>query len=59
MFLPPKQVKELLEDEAKNFVIFVSLQVDSKVAIVDLHVVCDFLNVFPYDINDSLPEHEL
>ena len=38
---------------------FVSLQVDREAASVELPVVCDFLEVFPDDISDFPPEHEV
>lgn len=58
LFLFSKRV-ELLEDEAQMFAMFVSLQVDNKAASVDLPVVCNFPDVFPDDISDLPPEHEI
>ncbi|XP_050910062.1 uncharacterized protein LOC127123930 [Lathyrus oleraceus] len=55
MFLSAKQVEELLEDETQMFTMFASLQVDNKIAGVDLPVVRNFLDIFPDDINDLPP----
>lgn len=41
------------------FAMFSSLQVDSKPAMVELLVVCDFLDVFLEDIFDLPPEREV
>lgn len=52
LFISTNQVKEFLKYEAQVFVMFSSLQVGSNASMVDLHVVCEFLEVFPDDITD-------
>lgn len=41
------------------FMMFASLRVDDKAMIVDLHVVCEFPNMFPYHISDMPLEREV
>lgn len=59
MFLFAKQVEELLEDSAQMSAMFASLQVDSEVEGGDLPVVCEFKDVFPYDISDFPLENKV
>ncbi|XP_050918858.1 uncharacterized protein LOC127136323 [Lathyrus oleraceus] len=58
-FISTSQVKEFLKDEAQVFTMFSSLQVGSKASMVDLPMICEFLEVFPYDITDLPPEREV
>ncbi|XP_050897713.1 uncharacterized protein LOC127104575 [Lathyrus oleraceus] len=59
MFIFSKQVEEFFKEEAQVFSKFYALGIDSKAAMRDLLVVCDFPKVFPDDINDLPPEHEV
>ncbi|XP_058726547.1 uncharacterized protein LOC131597904 [Vicia villosa] len=57
--LSTKEMRTLLESEAKMFVVFASLSVGSKIAIEELPVVNEFLEVFPDDIIELPPEREV
>lgn len=48
-----------MKDEAQIFVLFASLQVDNNLVSMDLPVVCEFQDVFPEDVSDLPPEHEV
>lgn len=50
------QVDEFMKDEAEVFVILASMKAERKVVIDELHVVCEFPEVFLDDINDFPPE---
>lgn len=54
VFISAKKVEEFLKDDAQVFVMFSSLRIDSKVALVELPVICNFSKVFPDDISDLL-----
>ncbi|XP_058725974.1 uncharacterized protein LOC131597285 [Vicia villosa] len=51
-----EEMRTLLEGEAKMFVVFASLSVGRKIAIEELPVVNEFLEVFPDDIIELPPE---
>ncbi|XP_058725843.1 uncharacterized protein LOC131597147 [Vicia villosa] len=59
MTLTAKQVSECLRDEAVMFVMFVSLQSGCEATSVELPVVCEFPEVFPDEVSDFPPEHEV
>ncbi|XP_058783473.1 uncharacterized protein LOC131658163 [Vicia villosa] len=59
MLLTSKQVSECLRDEVVMFAMFASLQSDRETASVELVIVCEFPEVFPYYISDLPLEHEL
>lgn len=59
MFIFAKQVEEFLKEEARVFSMFSALGIESKVAMGELPVVCDFPEVFPNDISDFPLEHEV
>ncbi|XP_058756486.1 uncharacterized protein LOC131629723 [Vicia villosa] len=59
MFLSAKQVEGLLEDEAQMFAIFSALHIEREAVSVELHVVCEFPEVFLDDISDLPLEHEV
>ncbi|XP_050908970.1 uncharacterized protein LOC127122718 [Lathyrus oleraceus] len=58
-FLSARGLKELLEEEAQVFALFVVLSTKSQAVIDELQVVRDFLEVFPYDISDVPLEREV
>lgn len=55
-FLSTRELKELLEEEARVFALFVALSAKTQTVIDELHVLRDFLEVFPDDISDVPPE---
>ncbi|XP_058733135.1 uncharacterized protein LOC131604728 [Vicia villosa] len=57
--LSTKETKILLESEAKMFAMFTSLSAGSKVAIEEIPVVNEFLEVFPDDITELPPKREV
>ena len=57
--LSTKEMRILLEDEAKMFAVFASLSVESKTSIEELPVVNEFLEVFPDDITELPPQREV
>lgn len=63
MLVSVKQMRGFLKEEALVFVMFDSMNVGGKLTIIDLPgvcvCVCDFLEVFPDDINDLSPEHKI
>ncbi|XP_050916522.1 uncharacterized protein LOC127131652 [Lathyrus oleraceus] len=59
LFVSAKQVEELMNYEAKVFMILSSMKAQSKVVIGELPVVCDFSKVFPEDISDLQSEREI
>ncbi|XP_050896428.1 uncharacterized protein LOC127103199 [Lathyrus oleraceus] len=59
MFMSAKKVDESLKDDTRVFMMFSSLKAKSKVVIGDLPVVCDFIELAPYDISDLAPEREV
>ncbi|XP_050919045.1 uncharacterized protein LOC127136541 [Lathyrus oleraceus] len=59
LFVSAKQVDELVKDEAEMFMILASMKEESKVMIGELPVVCDFREVFSYDISDLPLEREI
>lgn len=59
LFIYVNHMKESLKDEAQVFAMFASLQVESKAVLIDLHVVCEFPNVFPDYIVDLSPREKL
>lgn len=58
-FISAKELKELLKYEAKAFAMFTSLSVGSQATIEGLPVVCEFLEVFPYDMFELSPKREV
>lgn len=48
-----------LRESAQAFMVFASLKGGSNRIITDLHVVCEFPEVFSDDINDLPSEHEV
>ncbi|XP_050875621.1 uncharacterized protein LOC127079257 [Lathyrus oleraceus] len=58
-FISAKELKELLKYEAKAFAMFTSLSVESQATIEGLPVVCEFLEVFPYDMFELSPKREV
>ncbi|XP_050896243.1 uncharacterized protein LOC127102980 [Lathyrus oleraceus] len=59
MFVSAKQVEEFVKKEAHVFAMFASLEIDIKVAMGELSVVCDFPELFPDYISDLPPECEV
>lgn len=59
LFVCAKKMDEFMKDEAGVFMILASMKVESKFVIGELHVVCDFSEVFPDDINDLSSEREV
>ena len=59
LFVSAKQVDDIVKDEADVFMILASMKEESKVMIGELPVVCDFREVFPYDISDLPLEREV
>ncbi|XP_058784199.1 uncharacterized protein LOC131658968 [Vicia villosa] len=59
MLLTAKQVSECLRDEAVIFAIFALLQSESEATSIGIPVVGEFPEVFPNDISDFPPEHEV
>jgi len=58
-FLTAGQVEISLGEEARVFVMFSSLKVESEVRVGDLPIVREFLDVFPEDIVDLSSEREV
>lgn len=58
-FISTSQVVEFLKNEAQMFAMFDSLKVESKTTMIDIPVVCEFLDVFPDDIIDLPLEQEI
>ncbi|MCI50406.1 enzymatic polyprotein [Trifolium medium] len=54
-----KQVKEFVKERAELFAVFVSLELDSRVKMEELPVVCEFPDVFPGDVSDVPPKREV
>lgn len=54
-----RELKELLEEEAQVFALFVTLYAKIQAMIDELQVVQDFSEVFPDDISDVPPEREV
>ncbi|MCI93757.1 putative Ty3/Gypsy retrotransposon polyprotein, partial [Trifolium medium] len=55
-----KQVKESVKEHAELFAVFASLELESKVKVEELPVVCEFhAGVFPGDVSDVPPEREV
>ena len=52
MFVSTKQVEEFLKEEEYVFAMFAALGIESKAAMGEMPVVCDFPEVFPNDISD-------
>lgn len=59
MFMSANQVDDSLKDDARVFIMFASLKVESKVIISDLPVEYDFPEVFPDDTSDLPLEREV
>lgn len=59
LFVSAKQVDEFVKDSAKVFMILASMNPKSKSVIGEIPVVCDFLEVFPDDINDFPPKRKV
>lgn len=59
LFVSSKQVDEFVKDEAEVFMILYSMKDSSKDVIGELPVVCHFPEVFPDDISDLPPDHEI
>ncbi|XP_050918750.1 uncharacterized protein LOC127136203 [Lathyrus oleraceus] len=59
MFVLAKQVDEFVKDDAEVFMLLALTKAKRKFAIDELPVVCDFLEVFPDDRSDFLPEHKV
>ncbi|XP_050888610.1 uncharacterized protein LOC127093747 [Lathyrus oleraceus] len=58
-FMTVRQVEMSLRESTQVFIVFASLSGGSKRIIMDILVVCDFREMFPYDISDLPPELEL
>ncbi|XP_058755281.1 uncharacterized protein LOC131628457 [Vicia villosa] len=58
-YLVAKELRALLEDEAKVFAMFASLYVESKTSIIELLVSCEFPEIFPHDISELPPKREI
>ncbi|XP_058741477.1 uncharacterized protein LOC131613856 [Vicia villosa] len=58
-WLSTKEMRILLEDEAKMFAVFASLSIENKTSIEEIPVVNEFLEVFPDDITELSPEREV
>lgn len=48
-----------LREDDQMLMMFASLRVESEVVSVELHVVCEFPDVFPEDISNFPPEQEV
>ncbi|XP_050920402.1 uncharacterized protein LOC127138040 [Lathyrus oleraceus] len=59
LFVSAKHVDELMKNDDKGFMILDSMKDERKPVICELIVVCNFPEVFPYDINDLPPEREV
>ncbi|XP_058741366.1 uncharacterized protein LOC131613739 [Vicia villosa] len=59
MLLTTKQVSECLRNETVMFPLFASLQIDRETTSDELSVVYEFPKVFPDDISDLPPKHEV
>lgn len=53
------QVEMSLRDGDQLLVMFASLRVESNVMASDMPVICEFPNIFPKDIGELPPEHEV
>lgn len=58
-YVTTKELRTLLEDEAKVFAMFSSLSVKGKTSINELPVLCEFQKVFPDEILELPPEREI
>lgn len=58
-FIYAKKVEEFLKVDTQLFSMLASLKVDTEVVIVDLPMVYEFLDAFPYDNNGLPPEREV
>ncbi|XP_058740934.1 uncharacterized protein LOC131613264 [Vicia villosa] len=58
-YLTTKELRALLEEEAKVFAIFASLCVAGKMSIIELPMVCEFPEVFPDNVSELPPEREI
>ncbi|XP_058764814.1 uncharacterized protein LOC131638278 [Vicia villosa] len=58
-YLTTKELRALLEDESKVFVMFASLSIKGKTPINDLPVVCELPEVFSDDISELSPKREI
>src|SRR4030067_3857790 len=58
-FLTASQVEASVADEAQLFMMFASLKVDKEKGSSELHVVNEFLDVFPDDVADLSLEREV
>lgn len=59
LFVSAKQVDVFMKDEAELFMILASMRDERKFVIDELTMVCDFLEVFPDDINDLSLKSEI
>ncbi|XP_050878174.1 uncharacterized protein LOC127081990 [Lathyrus oleraceus] len=59
LFVLAKQVNEFVKDDVPVFMVLSSMKAETKVVLDELPVVSDFPEVFPDDISDLPPEHEL
>ncbi|XP_058760712.1 uncharacterized protein LOC131634047 [Vicia villosa] len=59
LFLSAKQVNESMQDGAKLFMLLATLDVHEKRTVEELSIVCDFVEVFPKDVSNLPPEHEV
>lgn len=57
-YVATKELRMLLEDEAKVFAMFSSLYVEGKMSINEIPIVCEFPEVFPDDISAFPPERD-
>nr|XP_027186585.1 uncharacterized protein LOC101494362 [Cicer arietinum] len=53
------QVKALVKEDVQLYMIVASLEFEEKVVIRDVPIVCEFPEVFPKDVNNLQPEHEI
>ena len=58
-FLTTKQLKQLMHDGIPMFSLMTSLSIENQAVIDKLQVVCEFSEVFPYEIPDVPPEREV
>ncbi|XP_058755683.1 uncharacterized protein LOC131628891 [Vicia villosa] len=59
LVMTAKQVNEVVEDDGTVFMLFALMNLTEKEVSSELPVVCDFLEVFPEDVNELPPEREV
>ncbi|XP_050890294.1 uncharacterized protein LOC127095682 [Lathyrus oleraceus] len=58
-FISANQVEMYQKQEDQVPIMLVSMKVESEVEIANLYVVCQFPDVFPFDIGDFPPDHKV